>query len=305
MNEKPVFIGGFRSGTTLLINLLGMHEDIAPWFETKFICEALRWLRVLQQPDQEGFESGYIVPGDPAGFTLQAVTQRMQTDLQDTFARILGEHDSGKASHERYPLGHDNVKYSPVEAAWALAKFSGEHAREVDVPWLARATADLINTLGEKQRLAWGRAQINKTPEIPRFAAELRQCLGGCRVIYMTRNGLDVVASALKLGWGDVNELAYNWKGLLLRTREAMRNHPGDYLEIRYEDLLTEPANVLDRVLGFCGRSPQGGEIVKNFLGAYGASAFDLGRIGSHGLDAAGRAGFESVAGDLQKELGY
>jgi hypothetical protein len=51
----PIFIGNFRSGTTLLANLLGFHDELALWFETKAFCEALRWIRVMERPETVPF----------------------------------------------------------------------------------------------------------------------------------------------------------------------------------------------------------------------------------------------------------
>src|SRR5690606_18120115 len=130
--------------------------------------------------------------------------------------------------------------------------------------------------------------------------------LGSCRVIYLVRNGLDVVSSAASLGWGQVEQLAFNWKGLLERTRAAMAAHPADYLELRYEDLLAEPAAALDRVLAFCGLPPHGSAIVERFTRDFGVAAFDRSRVGAGArLSVGERAAFERVAGDLQRELGY
>lgn len=304
---KPLFLGGFRSGTTLLINLLGMHPEIAPWFETKFLCEAVRWMHVLKRPEAAGHEAAYIVPREPKGFDTEAVTARMRQDMAETFARIEGRAANGKASHERYPLGHDCIGYDPETAEAALARWSRSVGGRPEYPRVAHATGELIRTLGSVHcealnKPVWG----NKTPEIPRFAAELRDSLGPCRIVYLVRNGLEVVASARRLGWGDVELLAYNWKGLLTQTRRAMADNPGDYLELRYESLLEEPAASLDKVCDFAGIAPRGGEIIAGFIERLGAGAFDVSRLNAgKDLSPRERAAFKRIAGDLQAELGY
>ncbi|MEX2367363.1 MAG: sulfotransferase, partial [Pseudohongiellaceae bacterium] len=197
MSDKPIFVGGFRSGTTLLINLLGLHPCIVPWFETKAFVEALRWMRVLSDPDQQEFERAYCVPPEPAGFTASAVARRMQADFEATAARVSGRIANGKAGYERYPLGADCIHYTPHRAQQALQEWQDSLSATAGFDELARATGRMIKDLGEEQlQLGGGRIWINKTPEISRFAEQLRACLGGCRIIYMVRNGMDVVSSA-------------------------------------------------------------------------------------------------------------
>lgn len=305
MQDIPVFIGGFRSGTTLLINLLGLHPQVTPWFETRDLCEAVRWQHVLANPGQAAFETAYCAPSAPAGFTLEAVHGRMLQQVRDTQARLSGG-ASGKAAHERYMLGHDYVRYEAREAEalmdlWRAACAAPDPAR------VAAANGELIRALGAKQRqLHGGGPWINKTPEITRFAVELRAALGHCRIVYVVRDGIQVVASGHRLGWGSVEALAFNWKGLLERTRAAMRACPQDYLELRYEDLVLEPAATLDRVLRFCGRDACGEALVRQFCAGQGEGAFDASRLrGKDLLDAAQLRTFTAVAGDMQAALGY
>lgn len=307
MTQIPVFIGGFRSGTTLLINLLGMHQEIAPWYETKSLCEALRWLKVLKTPERETLEADYIVPAEPASFSLEAVSARMRWHFRYTAARLSGEVGSGKADHEKYPLGFDCIGYSLQDAETALDQWRESLTQAPDYTSICVATNQLIHELGEIHRRSFKcPAWVNKTPEISRFGAELRDCLGRCKIIYLVRNGLDVVSSAHKLGWGEIETLANNWKALLEHTRLAMQDYPRHYLELHYEDLLARPAEVLNQVLNFSGMPLQGEEIVTRFKHDAGPDAFDLTRIGREStLSTKEFDIFNSIAGELQAELGY
>jgi hypothetical protein len=306
MQDVPVFIGGFRSGTTLLINLLGLHPQVTPWFETRDLCEAVRWQHVLAQPAQAAFETAYCAPSEPAGFTPDAVYQRMLLQARDTQARVSGG-PSGKAAHERYPVGDDYVRYALDDAESLLQAWHASCSAQPEAARVAAANGTLIRALGAlQQRLHGGGPWINKTPEITRFATELRAALGPCRMIYMVRDGIQVVASGHRLGWGSVEALAFNWKGLLERTRAAMQDYPQDYLELRYEELVREPAATLDRVLRFCGRDTLGAGIVARFSASEGTGAFDLSRLqGRDGLTPEQLRVFNAVAGDMQAALGY
>lgn len=304
---KPVFIGGFRSGTTLLINLMGMHSQAAPWFETKMLCEALRWMYVLKHPEEQQFEQQYVNPPEPAGFTAEAVRARMEFDLRSTLDRISGAQGSGKATHEHYSIGFDCLGYTLEQGLDALDQWESTTRATEDYQIVARATGVLIETLGKQHSDGKGKPLwINKTPEISRFADELRDSVGEIRVIYMVRNGERVVESAKKLGWGDVSGLAYNWRALLEKTRSSMSHHVNDYKEIRYEDLVSSPNAVLGETLDFCGLANEAEEIVKEYSLHFDENAFDQSKINLRsGLSDEEQQLFAAAAGDLQKELGY
>jgi hypothetical protein len=311
MSNPRVFIGGFRSGTTLLINLLGMHPGIAAWFETKELCEALRYMRVLEQPAASEFEQPYCVPPSPPGFTLAAVSERMRQQMVSTDARQNLKEASGKAAYEKYPIGNDCVRYSLAEAGAALQRW--QQSADKGIAATTAATGTLINELGRLHAAHLPHTEhggaptwINKTPEISRFAPELRAALGECRIIYVVRDGMQVAASGQKLGWGSIETLAFNWKGLLEQTRAAMHDFPADYLEIRYESLIREPSTTLNKVLEFCGQEQLGSSIIDEFLQRFGASAFSVAKLSESAmLSPADHASFLRVAGDLQQELGY
>jgi hypothetical protein len=305
--QLPVFISGFRSGTTLLANLMGLHPDLAAWFETKELCEILRWQHVITGRESAEFESAYCVPPQPGGFSVEAVSFRALANINDTFGKLAGRKASGKAAHERYPLGFDCLHYTREEAALALADWQQTCGDGSDYARLCKATGRFINRLGERHCNAAGKPHwVNKTPEIGRFAAELRESIGPCRMIYLIRDGLQVAASGLGLGWADVQTLAFNWKGLLQRTRFAMQSHPDHYLEVRYEDLVRFPVETLASVLQFIGIHSGAGQAVEDFRSAMGADAFNTDRLGkATGLAPEHVAMFMAVAGDLYAELAY
>lgn len=307
MGVIPVFIGGFRSGTTLLVNLLGQHPDLRAWFETKELCEALRWLKVLTHPEDEAFETALVSPPAPPGFDLAAVEARMRQHMEMTWERIRGTRQSGKGEHERYPLGNDLIDYSLDEALALLSAWRNQVGAAPGPETVSQATAALIHNLAGLQcRDRPGMQWINKTPEITRFAVQLRSTIGSCRIIYMVRDGLDVVASARKLGWGNAGDLAYKWEGLLRETRQAMQGHTRSYLELRYEALLRNPARELDRIFALCDVEPLGEKIVAAFRRQAGPDAFTAkAGSGRELLTQEEKKEFQIIAGALQASLGY
>ena len=262
----PVFIGGFRSGTTLLVNLLGLHPFLTPWFETKALCEALRFLRVLRLPESAHVESALVRPAFIKGFSIDAVAQRMLYDFRETAARQSGTQASGKAPGERYPLGHDVVNYSLNYAMAAVETWRKEINSSFDEVTAIKATGRLIRDLGLKHKTLDGKPiLVNKTPEIVRFMPELRLCLGSCSFIMMIRDGRDVVRSAARLGWAESAEIAIWWKAMIEEARHGAGADPSRYLEVRYEDLVGQTSEQLDSILRFLGVLPLGEFIVTRY----------------------------------------
>ena len=248
----PVFIGNFRSGTTLLINLLGLHPKVTAWFETKGLCEPLRWLRVLEHPETRTEESRRVRPDRIPGFSTRKIADRMRADFEETILKMAGRIDHGKGLHEHYPIGADQILSSLDQCLtrvddWALTLGESPSPGEIKLE-----TGRLIQSLGADECLASGKPQwINKTPEITRFGSELQCCLGAIKIILVIRDGRHVVRSAAKLGWASEEELSIWWKNMILESRRSAEAFPQDYLEIRYEDLLQAPLATLKAVLGF------------------------------------------------------
>lgn len=299
------FIGGFRSGSTLLVNLLGLHPDITAWYETKFLPEALRWLRVLHSPDEIESEMALSSPPQPAGFGVGAVATRMRLQMEYDDARLRGLSPSGKRHYEQYPLGADRIHYSLQEAMEALDRWQLSTSGTEDGDTVARATAELIRGLGERHLAAEpAPLLINKTPELPRFGAELRECLGPHKMILLIRDGRDVVRSAAALRWAEPGRLAYLWRELILQSREAARGAPGDYVEVRYEDLVAAPAPTLDKVCDFLQVPAAGTEMVETY-GRLAAVPIGFSATTPPPSDGALDEICIREAGDLLADLGY
>ena len=129
---------------------------------------------------------------------------------------------------------------------WPDFGLSAEALRAVLVPGdpsaAARAFFRLYADRHAKPR--WG----DKTPTDEIEAIE--RLLPEARFIHIIRDGRDVAASLRKMWFApseDVGELASFWRGRIERTR-AGGERVGHYLEVRYEDLVTEPEPVLRRI---------------------------------------------------------
>ena len=70
------------------------------------------------------------------------------------------------------------------------------------------------------------------------------------RVVHVVRDGRDVAASFLELGWSDtIEHAALHWRQRVLRGRQARDLlAPERYHELRYEDLVLQPEATLRRM---------------------------------------------------------
>jgi len=304
-HHVPVFIGGFRSGSTLLINLLGLHPEITPWFETKSLCDPLRWMKCLTYPHETAFESRRLAGKPGSKVNRDTVYASMRQHIHYTADRVEKRCKDGKALHESYPIGADYIRYSRSQALQAIGNWRDTLPLHPDMDRLAQATGQLIRSMAAAQTADAPAFWINKTPEIIRFGHELRACVGRCKIIHLIRDGREVAYSAAKLGWNDIRSMATFWRDMIMQAREAALHAPEDYLEIRFEQLISHPAETLDEIFEFIDIQGSGRVLYKRY-----ASSF-------HGNSLPGRASIattmpwkdlqvvEDIAGNMLTELGY
>ncbi len=317
MGLPPAFIGGFRSGSTLLINYLGLHPRISAIYETRFLVDLLRIARLLLDDNgRQGRELALVARwvGEPALSTEMALEFLMNQAVADiTFIQQVldGTLPDGKASYERYVLGTNHILWNASEAMEAISPFlSAVRAKE--------PPQELLSILAPGiQKLFFRHAQreskfywINKTPEILRFQPELRQMLGRIRLVHLIRDGRDVVHSSVKLNWWSIERGAQSWKLFIEDVRAQASQYPGDYLELRYEEFVADHIGTLMKVLDFLEIEGDPAEIVaaqeRHAPGSVSAEEAKR-RIGQWraGMSEGDKSIFKSIANDLLVSLGY
>lgn len=192
--------------------------------------------------------------------------------------------------------------------------------RSLQAPGFADVVESVFLANAEQQgKRRWG----DKTPRYVRFIPLLARLFPRALFLHIIRDGRDVALSYLSLPWGPTNiwQAARKWRNDLAGGRRAGRQlGPERYLEVGYEDLVTTPREVLERVCAFA-RVPYSDRMLD-----YHRSAAD--RVRSRHLAGTFRVAvvlpptqglrdwreqmdpqdvlaFESVAGDLLSELGY
>jgi len=94
-----------------------------------------------------------------------------------------------------------------------------------------------------------------KTPGYCEHLPAIRNLLPEAHFVHIVRDGRDAALS-LRTRWfapaQDMPTLAAYWKGLVRSAREAGLGSPS-YMEVRYEDLVTNPRPALENICSFLG----------------------------------------------------
>jgi Sulfotransferase family len=269
----PIFIVGCpRSGTTLLRNLLRSHPHLSFPSETHFIPQL------------------YAAYGDP-------VNEREARRLTKALLRLRWV--------RRWNCDFDESKL--------VAR--GSYAGIID---------ELFQTwLRKEGKPRWG----DKTPQYVLHLRTLAAIFPEARFIHIFRDGRDVARSWLLAPHGPENWFmaASEWRRLVRAGRQAGVDLPtGMYMEVRYEALLTDLETTLRRICEFVDEPFDPAILSQSVMPnemrvrrVPGFRPFSRGYNGQQvivrdnvnkwksNLTLKQRVLFESVAGDLLRELGY
>jgi hypothetical protein len=278
MNPYAFIIGCARSGTTLLRRMLNAHPQIAITRETHWIP---KW-----------------------------------------FERQIGVTPDGLVTHELLPslLAYERFARMGVDEATLR-----ELIRDEQPLSYARFVTAVFDLYGATQ----GKALVgDKTPGYVRRIPTLHALWPGAKFVHLIRDGRDVGLSALawersKLPgrfptWTEhpVSTVAVWWEWHVRQGREdGMPLGPRLYHEVRYESLVTGPAEESARLCEFLG-FPYDDAMLRFHKGRErrqpGLSAKKAWRPVTAGLrnwrsdmSAEDLERFEAVAGDLLENLGY
>ncbi len=187
-----------------------------------------------------------------------------------------------------------------------------------------RSYSEIVSCLFE----AWARKEGkrrwgDKTPDNVVEIPTLLEIFPSAKIIHIYRDGRDVALSWLKAGYRVHNlfTAAARWKQWVSAGRAAGAKVPASYLEVRYERLLSEPETTLREICNFLGEPYYPGMLVPNhlprrdyppWLGTREPTHVFHGEVlGSNSgkwktaMSPSDRVLFESVAGDLLRELRY
>lgn len=287
----PAFIFGVpRSGTTLLVRLLGSHPLIAPIYETRFLRNLARFcLHVGWLHRESVFPRIDTVSG---GRVLDRFLSRQRVNLK---TKAVAYHQ------DRPPMC---IRYTRQDLEreldnWLDSLRPGSFSRE-SLYLSARSCVDRLFDIHCRRmdKPCW----VNKTPGLLNHLDGLSRLYPDARCIHIVRDGRDVAVSNLGQNWGPktVGEAARRWKSLMRQGRAVLRRQVLAFHEVRYEDLIGQPQLELERIFEFLGIAGDPAEILRRVpvhdqsIGAWRKR-----------FSAEDCTTFARAAGDLLIELGY
>ncbi len=298
--DRPIFLVGMgRSGTTAVFESIANHPDLG-------------WL-------SHHFERFPRVPALAAAARL--------CDLSPWFRKAVSPSSQRRTWLER-------LRDGPSEAYSVWATYCGEKFR-YDYLLGQRASAGerfAMRAVVEKVLRYQGKARFAAKLTGPARMGFLLSLFEDARFVHIIRDGRAVVHSLMNVSfWRDTHRFrqpawegglpaealevwkarnhsplvlaALQWKNVIERTREERAAcSPQGYLEVRYEDFLSDPHRVVEQICRSCELSPSRriGDFIDRRLGLRNPTERFRERFSSDELDL-----LNELLADLLVELGY
>ena len=122
-------------------------------------------------------------------------------------------------------------------------------AREDLIAWIRQSAEQLMALFGGKtEKKRWA----EKTPAHVYHIELIKETFPGAQIVHMIRSAYDVVRSLQRMPWAP-KKIRYNvkiWSNSIIAGKlSGAKLSPHDYIEVRYEELITNPAAVLQATL--------------------------------------------------------
>ncbi|MED5370972.1 MAG: sulfotransferase [Myxococcota bacterium] len=278
----PVFIGGAgRSGTTLMVDVLGLHPALSPVYETHFVVQLIDILGANASHKE---------------------TARAVHTLLTGWSETIHDMPQNKRAHERYHHGPHHLRFTPQQ----LLEQRDELIAAIHEGRQWAGLQRLVHTLFSQHAQADGKPHwINKNPSYVLRLPQLVQLFPRMRFIHCVRDGRAAAASVLTRPWGPktVPEAAQWWGSRVLQGLRFQQAYPQHALIVRYEDVLAEPERTLGAVQQWLGVPD--GQLVQQHLEAGFSFDPSRGEAWRERLSAQDLADFDRIAGKILRACGY
>jgi hypothetical protein len=280
----PLFIGGCgRSGTTLAVDLLGMHPALSPIYETGFLLEVARLL--------------FSSPGVSAFVLADQIQQ-----LMEKWSRDLPFRPHDKKDYERYWHGAHYVLFDRDTALAATETLIEDLITAEPQSGFRRFVTRLF---AEHARRDGKPAWINKTPLYVLHLPLLKHLFPAMKFVHCTRDPRDAVPSMLSRRWGQhqtLDQATRFWLSCIDAARAFAARWPRDLVETRFEDLVVRPEAEIARILQALGLEDRSTGMLAQFRERV---RLDSARIAGKDRESTTSAEIEAIAGPTMIALGY
>jgi len=207
---------------------------------------------------------GFIVGTGRCGTTILAQVLNSHSEIcVPCELQIICGIGNGDRLHERYIAG-DFEKYGSEDFISLFEKRCPyyfdryfdyrEHFRQLKYPQkdLRRLLTVLFDHICYDQKKT---IFLEQTPWYGQRLDLLQELFPEMKVVHIIRDGRDVAISYARTPWWS-NDIAGNlirWDKEVNVIHSFGQRNPENYIEVRYEDLLTDPARELSRILDFFG----------------------------------------------------
>jgi hypothetical protein len=156
-----------------------------------------------------------------------------------------------------------------------------------------------------QQMERWG----DKTPEYTAHLPVLYDLFPTAQFIHIVRDGRDVALSGYQMHFGAKNAYAAarQWSGVLTKVQAFAATVPTTaFMELRYEDLLTNTVETFGRIIAFLDIEDPGGQVTAT-VGQSAARDLRTGNFGKWKTDLSRREQdmFVAIAGSQLARYGY
>jgi sulfotransferase family protein len=280
----PLFIGGCgRSGTTMAVDLLGMHPLLSPIYETGFVLEVAHLL--------------FSSPGISAFLVADQIQQ-----LMEKWSRDLPFRPHDKKDYERYWHGAHYVLFDRDTALAATGALIDDLMTAEPQAGFRRFVVRLfVEHARQDGKPGW----INKTPLYVLHLPLLKHLFPTMKFLHCMRDPRDAVPSMLSRRWGQhqtLDQAVRFWISCIEAARAFAAKWPQDYVETRLEDLVTQPEAEIARILQTFRLEDRSAEMLTRFRERV---RLDPARIAGEDRDATISAEIERIAGPTMIALGY
>ncbi|MFB6357032.1 MAG: sulfotransferase [bacterium] len=285
----PMFVGGSaRSGTNMIVDMIGIHPWISPVYETNFVLKLIEVLHIKDDLDHED-------------------VLREFDSFAYKWSKPLPKIPDSKPDHEHYVHGEHHINFDTE----TFRDITAEFLQDSKGGFSKKRIRDYIRGVfdyhaSKDDKPYW----VNKVPRYVNHPDVLLNWFPDMKFIHMVRDGRDSIVSMRKRDCypDDIERLSRRWGGAVSSGIRFGKRHSEHYIEVKYEELVTSPEETLKDVLQkLCGETTD--KEVSDWVGLIIEQAVDPdpSRIGNgqKELTESELNTFEEIAGHIMDHLNY